>query len=220
MVPDNLGQCAFNITASSMWHVSKENSIQKGSTAPRQPHLVTASDTLGRASAAFGQAFLPLAKRVPSPPLETGTRSPITHYWTAAFVKLRKAAAWRGSDVSWRGVSVTPLCVTLSEKFVCFPSSIFVINPERFNPHLKYSRWIIHVVISPLIQDLRRMCGVTNGGEEEGKSLGKRWVRLHARWVWKHLFQFQMCLIWGEKSPGTIEEPSSSSLWSSQMSWI
>lgn len=178
VVPDNLGQCAFNITASSMWHFSKENSIQKGILAPRQPHLVTASDTLGRASAAFGQTFLLPAKRVPSPPLETGPFLPITHYWTAAFIKLCKAAVWRGSDISGHGVSVTPLCVTLSEKFVCFSSSIFVINPERFNPHLKYSRWIIHVVISPLIQDLRRMCGVTNCGEEEGKSLGKIWVWL------------------------------------------
>lgn len=97
------------------WHFSKENSIQKGILALRQPHLVTASDTLRRAGPAFRQAFLPPAKRFPSPPLETGTLAPITRYWTAAFVERRKAAAWRGIDVSWRGLSVTPISVTLSE---------------------------------------------------------------------------------------------------------
>lgn len=100
-----------DITASSrLWHFSKENSTQKGISAPRQPHLVTASDVLRRVGAAFHQAFLLPAKRFPSPPLEMGTLSPITHYWTAAFVKLRKATVWRWSDVSWR---VTPLSITL-----------------------------------------------------------------------------------------------------------
>lgn len=110
MVPDDTGQWAFAITASPrLWHFSKENSIQKEILAPRQPHLVTASDTLQRAGAAFRQAFLQPAKRFPAPPLETGTQ--ITHYWTTAFFGLRKAVVWKESDVSWRGLSVTPFSV-------------------------------------------------------------------------------------------------------------
>ena len=142
IVPHNIGHWAFKLSASStLWHFSKENSIQKGILAPRQPHLVTASDTLRRTCAAFCQAFLPPAKRFPSLPLETRTLSPITHYWTAAFVELRKVAERQSS-----------LHHALSNLFV-FSSSTFVINPERFNPHLKYSGWIIHI-ISPLNLDL------------------------------------------------------------------
>lgn len=111
MVTKDTRLSVFSITASSLnWHFSQENSIQKEILAPRWSQIVAPSHMPPMGPAGVHQRLpgMAAAKRFPSPPQETGTLSPITHYWTATFVKLHRAAAWRGGVDPWRGVRGTP----------------------------------------------------------------------------------------------------------------
>lgn len=144
------------------------------------------------------------AKRFPSPPQETGTLSPITHYWTATFVKLHKAAAWRGSVDPWRGVRGA-LLLSLSNLFVFLwvllwltrsalaqtwstVDELFMLSSAHwFKIHGKKKKKELERGNAAASEK-----GLTNGDSAKDTL------------SFEHLFQSLMCLIWREESPAMI----------------